>query len=85
MTDRRADQDPLGMREVPGDALYGIDAVRSAENFPFPGRPIARVKIRIRGGVKSPRARLNDGLHAVSSACVRHDPESQDRIKRFGS
>jgi aspartate ammonia-lyase len=37
----RIEQDPLGERAVPADALYGIQTLRAAENFPISGlRPL---------------------------------------------
>ncbi len=37
----RIEQDPLGTKEVPADALYGIQTLRAVENFPISGlRPL---------------------------------------------
>ena len=37
----RTEKDPLGTREVPADALYGVQTVRAMENFPISGlRPL---------------------------------------------
>lgn len=33
----RTERDPLGEQQVPGDAYYGIQTVRAAENFPISG------------------------------------------------
>ena len=33
----RTEKDPLGTREVPADALYGVQTVRAMENFPISG------------------------------------------------
>ena len=42
MTDAtRLEKDPLGEKPVPVDALYGVQTVRAAENFPISGlRPL---------------------------------------------
>jgi aspartate ammonia-lyase len=41
MTDTRIERDPLGEKAVPGSALYGIQTLRAAENFPISGlRPL---------------------------------------------
>src|ERR671919_1437656 len=41
MTDTRVERDPLGEKHVPGTALYGIQTLRAAENFPISGlRPL---------------------------------------------
>jgi aspartate ammonia-lyase len=36
-TTTRTEKDPLGTREVPVDALYGVQTVRASENFPISG------------------------------------------------
>ena len=37
----RTERDPLGEKPVPADALYGIQTLRAAENFPISGlRPL---------------------------------------------
>jgi len=33
----RTEKDPLGPKEVPSDALYGVQTVRAKENFPISG------------------------------------------------
>jgi aspartate ammonia-lyase len=41
MTATRLEKDPLGEKAVPADALYGIQTLRAAENFPISGlRPL---------------------------------------------
>jgi aspartate ammonia-lyase len=41
MTAPRIERDPLGDKPVPADALYGIQTLRAAENFPISGlRPL---------------------------------------------
>jgi aspartate ammonia-lyase len=41
MTDTRIERDPLGDKAVPATALYGIQTLRAAENFPISGlRPL---------------------------------------------
>src|SRR5918997_1866848 len=41
MTDTRIERDPLGEKAVPASALYGIQTLRAAENFPISGlRPL---------------------------------------------
>lgn len=37
----RTEKDPLGTLEVPADALYGVQTLRAARNFPISGlRPL---------------------------------------------
>ena len=39
----RVEHDPLGEKDVPAEALYGIQTLRAAENFPISGlRPLPR-------------------------------------------
>ena len=33
----RVEKDPLGEKQVPADALYGVQTVRALENFPISG------------------------------------------------
>ena len=41
MTETRIERDPLGEKAVPASALYGIQTLRAAENFPISGlRPL---------------------------------------------
>jgi aspartate ammonia-lyase len=41
MTETRPERDPLGEKAVPASALYGIQTLRAAENFPISGlRPL---------------------------------------------
>src|SRR5512147_1914906 len=41
MTSTRLERDPLGEKPVPAEALYGIQTLRAAENFPISGlRPM---------------------------------------------
>src|SRR3954467_11403867 len=41
MTSTRIERDPLGEKAVPSNALYGIQTLRAAENFPISGlRPL---------------------------------------------
>ena len=41
MTSFRTEKDPLGEKQVPADALYGVQTLRAVENFPISGlRPL---------------------------------------------
>ncbi|MDR1727481.1 MAG: aspartate ammonia-lyase [Acidobacteriota bacterium] len=74
----RTEHDLLGEKEVPADALYGIHAVRAAENFPLAGRPPHPALIRAYGAVKLACARVNHELgrwdgttfRAIEAACL---------------
>ena len=42
MSETRREKDPLGYKEVPTDALYGVQTLRAKENFPISGlKPLA--------------------------------------------
>lgn len=58
----RVERDLLGVREVPAQALYGIDTVRALENFPLAGRPVHEELVRAYGAVKLACARTNRAL-----------------------
>jgi aspartate ammonia-lyase len=60
----RIEQDLLGEREVPREALWGIHTLRAVENFPLTGRPAPEGLIRAYGEVKLAAARTNRALRA---------------------
>lgn len=78
MADYRQEQDCLGTRQVPAEALYGIHTVRALENFPLAGRPVNRHLIHAYGMVKQACCRMNHELgggdearyRAMEQACV---------------
>ena len=59
MSDFRREDDLLGPRDVPADALYGIHAHRAMENFPLLGRPVRRAMVHAYGQVKLACAHTN--------------------------
>ena len=65
-TQFRIEHDFLGDREVPGDAYYGVQTLRGAENFPITGYRIHPALIRAMGIVKK-RQRSPIGTPAISS------------------
>ncbi|MDA3899505.1 MAG: aspartate ammonia-lyase [Spirochaetes bacterium] len=48
----RTEKDSLGEKKLPEDALYGISALRAAENFPYQTRPSPEVLIQSYATVK---------------------------------
>ena len=68
MTTYRTEQDLLGTREIPADALYGIAAERARENFPLAGRPVQAALIHAYGAVKLAAARTNHALGYLPAA-----------------
>lgn len=73
----RTEQDLLGARELPQNALYGIQTQRAIENFPVAGRPVNPRLIQAGAQVKLACARINmecgflavETGEAVVSAC----------------
>jgi aspartate ammonia-lyase len=60
----RREHDLLGDRDVPADALYGVQTLRALENFPISGVPIAEFPTLIAAlaSVKEAAARANEEL-----------------------
>ena len=73
----RTEHDMLGTRDVPATALYGIHALRAAENFPLSGSPLHPELITALALVKQACARVNASLGhleariaaAIEAAC----------------
>lgn len=59
----RTENDLLGSRAVPADALYGIHTVRALENFPLARRTVHPALIHAYGWVKLACAQTNLQLH----------------------
>jgi aspartate ammonia-lyase len=74
---RRTEHDLLGDREVPDDALYGIQTLRALENFPITGVPLREFPTLIEAlaSVKVAAARANADLGLLP-------PETADVIVR---
>jgi aspartate ammonia-lyase len=77
----RVEHDLLGEREVPDEALYGVQTLRAAENFPITGVPLREFPelIRALAAVKIAAARANQELDLlpehVADAIVRAGEE----------
>jgi len=59
MTAVRTEQDLLGERQLPAEALHGIHTLRALENFPLSGRPVHPALARAFGDVKLACVRAN--------------------------
>lgn len=78
MADYRIENDLLGQRNVPADALYGIYTLRAMENFPVSGRTVRAELIHAYGSVKLACLRCNRKLGfiddaefaAIQTACI---------------
>ncbi|MEE4272758.1 MAG: aspartate ammonia-lyase [Thermoanaerobaculales bacterium] len=73
----RSEHDLLGDREVPADALYGVQTLRAVENFPITGIRLGHFPhlIRALAMVKQAAARANSKLDLI-------DPGIADAIDR---
>ena len=73
----RSEHDLLGDRDVPDDALYGVQTLRALENFPITGTPLREFPelIEALGAVKEAAALANADLglipHDVADVIVR--------------
>ena len=67
---RRREHDLLGERDVPDDALYGIQTLRALENFPITGVPVREFPLLIAAlaAVKEAAARANAELGLLPPA-----------------
>jgi fumarate hydratase class II len=69
----RLEKDSLGTKEVPADALFGIQTLRAVENFPVSGWRFSRSFIRALALIKKAAAQVNlerGGLEAKSGAAI---------------
>ena len=73
----RIEKDLLGEREVPEDALYGVQTLRALENFPISGTPLREFPslIEALAAVKEAAAQTNADLGLLA-------PELSDAIVR---
>ena len=67
MVAKRTEKDSLGVREVPGDAYYGIQTLRAVENFPVSGLRSSPHLIRAYALLKLACARANVALGALDA------------------
>lgn len=65
----RTETDDLGSRRLPGDALYGINALRASENFPVSGVQINALMplVRAMAQIKKAAATANHRLGKLSA------------------
>lgn len=62
----RIEKDELGYREIPYEAYYGIQTLRSKENFDIVQRPISRNMIKAMAIIKKSAARANYDAGLIS-------------------
>lgn len=63
----RTEKDSLGTKEVPADALYGIQTLRAVENFPISGWRFPRAFIRALALIKKSAAEVNVAQGALEA------------------
>ncbi len=76
----RREQDLLGARDLPREALYGVHTLRAKENFPLAGRPIHAGLFHAYGDVKLACAGVNRDL-----GCWADAPDKAEAICRAGA
>src|SRR6185437_9011570 len=66
---RRREHDLLGERDVPDDAMYGIQTLRALENFPITGVPVREFPLLVAalGAVKEAAALANADLGLLAA------------------
>lgn len=62
----RIEKDELGIKEIPQEAYYGIQTLRSKENFDIVKKPISRNMIKAIATVKKAAARANYDAGLIS-------------------
>ena len=62
----RIEKDPMGEREVPADAYYGIQTARAIENFPISGLKPFPAFVKATALIKLAAARVNARAGASS-------------------
>ncbi len=77
MQNYRVENDALGEKKIPAEALYGIHTQRAMENFPLSGRSVSTDLLKAYGLVKLACARTNQNFNiwsenqysAIEQAC----------------
>jgi aspartate ammonia-lyase len=76
----RIERDSLGEREVPADALYGIQTLRALENFRASGTTHPESLLRAYAMIKKAAALTNEGLGALDHRRARAIRWACDRV-----
>ena len=66
-TGYRIETDSMGTMHVPGDALYGAQTARAAQNFPISGLRLPRSFLHAIGLIKKHAAAANEELGLLQS------------------
>ncbi|WP_445220035.1 lyase family protein [Bradyrhizobium sp. Pa8] len=83
MGQMRTEEDVLGERELPADALYGINTLRALENFPITGRTIATLPefVPALAMIKEAAALANKEIGALSAQKAEAIVEASQEIR----
>ena len=74
----RLEADSIGTKQVPVDALYGVQSLRAKENFPITGERMNPVFIRRMAQLKKACAIANMKAKELT-------PEQRERVKKYGA
>jgi aspartate ammonia-lyase len=78
----RIERDPLGAREVPDEAYWGIQTLRAIENFPISGLRAAADLITATVQIKQAAARANAALGRLEPATAEAIASAADEVLR---
>src|SRR5215216_3704717 len=78
---QRTERDPLGERQVPADAYYGIQTLRALENFPISGLKAAPDFVTATVLVKKAAAEANASLGRLTPALAAAIVQAADEIR----
>jgi len=76
----RTERDPLGERQVPADALYGIQTQRAVDNFPISGLRAHHDLVTATVQVKKAAARANAALGRLAADTARAIVTAADEV-----
>src|SRR5262249_23842573 len=79
----RTEHDLLGERQVPAEALYGVQTLRAIENFPITGTPIGSYPYLVEAlaCIKQAAARANGELGLLDSHTMQAIDAACDEIR----
>ena len=80
MIKTRTEEDSLGIKNIPEDALYGIQAMRAQENFPISGRMLSSEFISAYAILKKSAAAVNARLWKLDTNIAKEIWEVCDEI-----
>ncbi len=67
----RSERDSLGTKQIPADALYGIQTLRATENFPISDEILYPEIVRAYATIKKCSAQVNADLEKLDQNLAR--------------